>query len=182
MSLETRVVTKNNKNNAEMLMRNAFPKNEHVPMWILLKGNKSEDISFLEFYENDNFVGFTYIISNQDITFILFLAIDASMQSQGYGSKVLTYIRNLYPNNRMVLQMQSVDKTKENYEQRLKRQKFYFRNGYQNIGYKFDMHGEVNEVLVHGDITVTKKEYYNMFKKLFGKVIMIFLNPKFIDM
>jgi GNAT superfamily N-acetyltransferase len=63
------------------------------------------------------------------MTFVLYLATDESIRSKGYGSKMLKWIVE-NARRTVVLNIETVEKAYENYEQRLKRQKFYIKNGF----------------------------------------------------
>lgn len=68
------------------LYEGSFPKNERIPINLLLRKAKKDFIEFLVIYDNDVFVGFTYLITREDLTYVLYIAIDNKIRSKGYGS------------------------------------------------------------------------------------------------
>ncbi|UQZ36114.1 N-acetyltransferase [Paenibacillus sp. PK3_47] len=161
------------------LYNSSFPEKERIPMWLLLRKSNKDFIDFIAFYDNDIFVGFAYLISNQDMTYVLYLAINLEVRSKGYGSMALSKIKVLYPTNRIILNIEAVDVTASNYEQRLKRKQFYSYNGYKSTTYMIAEYGDSYEVLINGnDIKV--EELSSMYRKFMGTVVYLFYKPKFL--
>ena len=126
-------------------------------------------IDFLAFYDNDIFCGFTYLITNKNTTFILYLAIDNNIRSKGYGSQILNWITNNKQNN-IVLNIESVSDKYDNYKERLSRQKFYLKNGFIDTKYKLIDKDDVYDVLHKGD-KFAKSEYEALLRNFsFGLV------------
>lgn len=70
----------------KQLYRKAFPKAERLPWFFLMKRAQKQFIEFIAFYDDDNFVGFAYNITRNDLTYIFYLAVDAKYRGQGFGS------------------------------------------------------------------------------------------------
>ena len=68
----------------EELYKNSFPENERIPLWFLLC--KKELIDYISFYDDEVFVGYSYLITNKNLTFVLYLRMDTEMQ----GSTLLS--------------------------------------------------------------------------------------------
>ncbi|WCM60723.1 GNAT family N-acetyltransferase [Paenibacillus polymyxa] len=180
MSLNVKPITKDLKeiNNVYELFRNSFPVNEQIPMWFLWWKSKKDFIDFIAFYDEDVFVGFTYLITNKNLTFVLYLAIDSEIRSKGYGGRLLSNIKKQYPHNRIILNIEAVEEAAINYEQRLKRKNFYMRNGYSKTSFNLFEYGQSYEVLVNGS-EVSTEEYRDLFKRFTGPVLSLFFKPKF---
>ncbi|WP_169718365.1 GNAT family N-acetyltransferase [Paenibacillus massiliensis] len=159
------------------LYEGAFPEEERVPMWILLWRAKKNHIHFKAFYDEHTFVGFTYLIVFKDITFVFYLAIDNQIRSKGYGSQVLTKIKEMYPNNRIILNIEAVEEEASNHEQRTQRKSFYLRNGYQNSKLTISQFNQSYEVMVHGQ-DITKGELRGVFKSFMGSLLYWFSRPE----
>ncbi|WP_455541945.1 GNAT family N-acetyltransferase [Intestinibacter sp.] len=142
----------------------AFPKDEQFPMLMLRLMAKRKCIDFLAFYDGDVFCGFTYLIHHKNTTFILYLAIDKNIRSKGYGTQILNWIAYNYENHTIVLNIEPVDEKCDNYEQRLSRQKFYFKNGFDSSGYKFHTKDCVFDTLYKGDV-FDKEKFEKLIKK-----------------
>jgi len=184
--LEAKAVTKqfSDLGLIKKLIMTQFPRNERVPIRMLLwkaKASKSSTVDFLAFYAGDLFVGFTYMFTNDDITFVAFLAVDSTIQSKGYGSQILKYVKTLYPNNRIVLGIESLDESADNYKQRVKRKEFYIKNGYESAGFKIKALGAEFEMLITGgDGSISSDEclaFYgrNIYGAFLHRIFKIFI-------
>ena len=83
------------------LYHSAFPENERRPlveMFSFLSGGGE----FLALYDGETFCGFVCLLSWQDITHILYLAIDSRLRGRGYGTGMLSAIRQRYPHSRLI--------------------------------------------------------------------------------
>lgn len=136
--MQTKKVTINLKEYSyiKKLMKEAFPKNELFPHWLLMINSLRKNIEFTAYYENAEFCGVTYSVDLDDIFFVLYLAIDKTKRNHGYGSKILSHIKEENKDKIIVLDVEPLDTNAPNYEQRLKRIEFYKRNAIFPTGYK----------------------------------------------
>lgn len=179
--LRTKTITKNMKdfNLFKNLFYTAFPKSEQVPVGVLLSNAKSDKVSFDAYYDGNIFVGFTYILTYEDLTYLFYFAIRSDIRSKGYGTQILSHIKKTYPNQRLVLNCDAEDETAADNEVRKKRKDFYFKNGYSNMDFTCKMNGNHLEILTHS-CDVTPEEFQMIFKKFWGRILFTFLKPKII--
>ena len=177
--LHTKLITKemNDFGLFKDLYYTAFPKSEQIPMAFLLRKAKKDGIRFNAYYDEDIFVGFTYTITDGDLTYLLYLATRADIRSKGYGRQILNHIRTTYPVNRLVLNCLAEDENADDNEMRKRRQNFYFRNGYAYAGFSCKMNGNSLIVLAH-NCHVTPEEFLGIFKKFWGSIFFAFFKPK----
>ncbi len=145
-------------------MKEVFPENEKLPTWLLTLMAKGKNVDFLAFYDDNTFCGFTYLIHYKKTSFVLYLATDKNIRSKGYGRQILNWITNKNEFSNTVLNIETVDEKYDNYEQRLSRQKLYFKNGFVDSGYKIEDKGDIYDVLYKGDV-FDKEEYESLIKK-----------------
>ena len=93
----------------------------------------------------------------------MYLAIDTSIRSKGYGTKILSLISNNKQNNNIILNIETVSNKYVDYKQRLNRQKFYFKNGFIDTKYKLVDSGNIYDVLYKGN-NFSKSEYEKLLK------------------
>jgi len=180
--LRVQIITKNLKDFpiVEALYTSAFPTAEQAPMPYLLKRTEKNYVEFHAYYDGDVFVGFTYSMTHENLTFVMYLAIDANHRAKGYGSQILNQIREAYPNNRIILNIEAEDETADNNAQRKKRKQFYMRNGYNTSGVFLKIMGVTYELLVcNGNCTA--KEFLALNKKFMGSLLFLFFKPKRIN-
>lgn len=127
----------------------AFPHKERIPVWLLNLLAKRKCVSFFAFYDHDALCGMSYLITYDDITFILYLATDVKLRSKGYGSQILQWIIS-HSSPVVVLNIESLDEITENYEQKLRRQRFYFKNGFRDTGKNLTDSGGNFDILFYG--------------------------------
>lgn len=152
------------------LYNQAFPKNEKLPMWLLLAMKLRKCVDFYVFLDNETFCGFSYLIHYKEMIFVLYLTTDDTLRSKGYGSGILELISKKYPKKEIVLNIENVIENCGNFEQRVKRQKFYFKNGFLDTGYTLiDRNVVFNTLSTNTDFSVDT--YKKLIKKFsFGLV------------
>lgn len=160
------------------IFHEAFPKDKWIPLWWLTLKSKKHNIDFFAILDEENFIGMTYIITYNNLSFILYFAIIDRYRGQGYGSIVLDIIKEKYKNNRIVLNIEEIDKKSENYNQRLKRKKFYEKNGFTFSHLKTKEKSIIYENLSYGG-SVTKDEMENLMINFVGKLLFWILDLKY---
>ncbi|MBO0441344.1 GNAT family N-acetyltransferase [Candidatus Enterococcus ikei] len=154
------------------LFKMSFPTNEQFPIWLLRLLSCRKGIEFLAFYDKNKLCGFTYLVKKENTLFILYLATNNKIRSQGYGSKILNWINVQYKNHEIALNIETVEKTFNNYEQRVKRKEFYLKNDYHDTNLRVKEHGVVFDVLSNSqDFTFEK------YKKLIQHFTLNFYSP-----
>lgn len=129
------------------LYKEAFPKVERIPFWLLLVGAGLGRIDFLAFYQTGRLCGIACLTSLENLTNILYLAVDCKIRSKGCGSRILKVIRKLRKGHTIVLDIEKPDLKADNYKQRKRRKEFYLRNGFSSSGYGYSFLGEDYEIL-----------------------------------
>jgi len=116
----------------------AFPKEERIPSDKLLALLHELGCDAWAFYEGV-FVGFAVLLSDRalQVAYLSYFAIDGAYRSKGCGGAALAKLSEVYEDCQIVLDMERMDETAENYGQRLRRLAFYERNGYRSAGVGF---------------------------------------------
>ena len=152
------------------LYLDSFPDFERLPFWVLLYKSRKNDSTLNVIYDDEKFVGLTNVAYYEDIVYLFYLAIDPSQQSQGYGSEILHYLKDTYPDKRILLNIEKVEKASENYLQRSKRKKFYELNGFRNANFEVETEAITYEILYSG-APVVRHEYDSLFKSYLNPVL-----------
>ncbi len=126
----------------------SFPKNERIPFPMMVAMSKLWHTEFLGFYDGDTLCGFAYFAHNNKIVFVMFLAVDRTLRSKGYGSAILRKIQNKYPDKKIIISIEPCDKNVPDIELRTRRKDFYMRNGYKETGYMMKLNGIVQEIII----------------------------------
>ncbi len=158
----------------ERLAKEAFPPEEYLSPAKLIEMTEHGEVDFWGLYDGDTFVGFTVISIFEGMSYLFFLAIDASLRSKGYGGKVLRLLDELYPNKQQVVDFEKIDESAPNNAQRITRKAFYMRNGYQETG-KFISYLGVDYEILCKDATFD----FETFKKMMLGFKIDGFNPKY---
>lgn len=148
----------------EEIYRRAFPANERKPLSPLLQ-DASGCSEIISFYDNALFCGFACLLTQKDLTHIIYFAIDDHLRGKGYGCAALTAMHEMKPNNRVIVDIEVEHIHALNNEQRRKRKAFYLRNGYIESGVEYNWQEESYEILVYGG-TISKKEFFSFWKNV----------------
>ena len=71
----------------------AFPREERPPMWMLTRRCRQGKARVRAVVDSGRFVGLTYVIGDDRVKTLMFLAIDESARDGGYGSAILKKVR-----------------------------------------------------------------------------------------
>ena len=153
------------------IYKSSFPKVERFPIWLLRIMSHLNGINSVAFRDGDILCGFSYFLVNEETVFILFLAVNDKIRSRGYGSQIISWIKNTYPNRDIFLDAEKPDENAENNSQRVKRIKFYQRNGIFETGHFFTYDDITYEILctdpkfTDKDYSKNLASYFKIFKK-----------------
>ena len=103
------------------LLERAFPENEQFPMFLLRLRAWSSYVHFLAYYDGDDFCGFTYTVENEDMVFVLYLAVNDEIRSKGYGTAILADLKARASGRGVALNIEPLE--------------FYRRNGFVSTDY-----------------------------------------------
>ncbi|TVP14724.1 GNAT family N-acetyltransferase [Shewanella sp. KCT] len=181
MSINFRPFNKSDGNYSKVidLYKEAFPGAQRIPTFLLRFKLRKGKKGFSVLYDGGKWIGLIYLTQYRDIVFVQFLAVTASIRSKGYGSKVMDALGDLYPEKRMVLNIEEVNEQARNYQQRIKRKAFYEKNGFISTGYLVKEPDQMQEMLIRGGI-ISKKEIELMYKELLGNIIGSLIRPRVI--
>lgn len=167
MSLKIEKVTPSFRdlNKIESLNQEAFPPEERMPLQEMLELIQMKKIEVSALYDEWQFVGFYVLTVEEKVGYILFLAIASDKRSQGYGSRALRCMKKQYPEHQIILDMEPVEESAPNLQQRISRKQFYLRNGFYETGYVMEYKGLKMEVLC-SQKTFLEKEFASLLDHL----------------
>lgn len=128
------------------LYERAFPKSEKYPLAMLQVLTCRKGISARAFYDDGQFAALLYTVESETMVFVLYLAVNDAIRSKGYGTKILQWLQEQAGSRSIGLNIEPVDPTAENAEQRLRRDKFYTKNGIVDTGYRLGAQGQIYAV------------------------------------
>ena len=133
------------------IYQESFPPHERVHPALLRLCNLRPDIDLLVVVdEHDEVAGMLMTMRRHTGVYALFLAVSHSLRGRGYGSAVLEAMKDYYPDQGVVLAIESVDSRFSNYQERVRRLKFYERNGFLDSGWRVWESSGVYDLLCRG--------------------------------
>lgn len=158
------------KNDISDLYISAFPENERPPLeWFYRNVYFYKKNEVIGYYDNDEFVGFAYLVFFRNIVYIAYLAVTENKRNQGYGTKILNDIKESYPKHTKLLCFEEVDTKYSDYQNRLNRQNFYLRNGYIDNNLKTREGKVIYQSAYIGNKPIDFKTYKCIFDHTYGK-------------
>ena len=121
--------------NIKQVYNTVFPQNERLPLSFLKMRARDGKAEFCSIYDHQTWVGFFYTVYDQRIAYIFFLAIDPQYHGKGYGSAALTEVKKRYADKILSLSTERPNTHAANNEQRIRRHRFYAKNGFVKTGF-----------------------------------------------
>lgn len=145
----------------------AFPREERPPFLFLLHRAKSDIVDFCGIFDGDKLVGFTYVVKNNGLVYLFFLAIKRESRGCGYGKEVMRLLIEKYRGCRFFLAREQLDESAENYQQRVTRRKFYEDCGLKDMPYRIREASVTYDVMGIGGV-IDPEEYKEMINRYLG--------------
>lgn len=149
------------------LYKTAFPADERAPMPVLTFKSGRENVDFWGLYANDEWIGLAYAITENDLTYLFYLALSEDVRGKGLGSKSLQALMKHYSDNRFYIALEQLDPAADNIGERIRRRQFYLKNGLKPINRTIREASVVYDVMSTGDIK--PEEYNRMMRNYLGK-------------
>jgi len=143
----------------------SFPKAERLPWWTLRASTLVPSACITGFYDQETLLGFTYSVETDEVFYVMFFAVAESLRGKGCGSAILDHIKKSKPQKDILLNVELLDETADNYGQRVRRFKFYQKNGFFDTGYNIDEVGGTFRVLSTRP-TFEVRAYQRAFQKI----------------
>ena len=170
---------KNVKKDISRLLVSAFPRNERPPVNMFFDNvDKRKENELFAYYDNSNYIGFTFLTFYKDIVYIFFLAVEEKQRNKGYGHKIINSIKETYPDKVLLLCYEEVDPKYIDFELRIKRRNFYLSLGFNDNGYKTNEFGVVFHTAYLGKHKVPFEDYKNIFALGFGNFAKSFISKE----
>jgi len=154
---------------AKNLYLTAFPENERLPWWYLFLSSFRKGICFYAIHCESKFCGILYTVSGSEALLIVYVAVAPELRSQGAGGKFIELIKQQYPDHAVYLLMESCDGINDPADLRIRRQRFYFRNGFSDTLWRYNSDGVRYDLLCNN-------EKFNIaeYKKLMNKLLIFY--------
>lgn len=112
----------------------SFPKSEKFPFWVLKQCAKENNVrldSIID-HNTDKIIGMSFLISYDDIAYLMYVAIDKKYRNKGFGSSVLRDLILRQADTSILLCIERPSAEKEDIK--AYRKDFYLRNSFYETG------------------------------------------------
>lgn len=151
------------------LYRAAFPRAERKPFLQLLRARRRGKAELLGVFDDaDTLCGIAILLKNDTHALLDYFAVMPKKRGDGIGSRALALLRDHCGERRFLLEIEQCDIPCENKEQRLRRRRFYLRNGMQPSGMLVLQNGVRLEVLCCGGDT-SFAQYHTLIREGYGQ-------------
>lgn len=120
------------------LYQEAFPAEEQLSLSLLRFFALKRGVEFMSYHdseENGCLCGITYTVELDQSVYLLYLAVCSGARGKGYGTRILSCLKDRFPEKQIVLEIEPLDSAADNFDQRKRRLAFYERNGFSQVGY-----------------------------------------------
>ena len=150
----------------------SFPFIERAPYYLLLdRAEKGRADMFAALDDNGDFSGMLYMLKDDEIAYIFYLAVSEEKRGRGVGSEILSAMKEHYNGKRIFLARERIEKSSPNFNERIKRREFYIRNGFCDYPDRFIREGAVVYAFMGIGGAVSGKEYDTLIKDWIGKFL-----------
>lgn len=118
----------------EQVNYEAFPLFERMSFDEIFEFASDTDTDVLGIYDGEKPIGFAVLLKNAECGYVYYLAVDCHARSKGYGSATIQRMLEVYSNLQLILDFEEIDENAENNGQRIRRKKFYLKNGFHETG------------------------------------------------
>lgn len=152
------------------LYENSFPLEEQIDFYKLLSG-VFENFKLYALYDNGNIVGMAHFLEQDTFIHLNYLAVNKNHQSKGYGSHIILWLKKKYKNKAIVVDIEEIDSSAPNNENRIRRKNFYRRNGFNDGMYCFMWEGVFMTYM--NTEKINPEEFMNYIQIIFPTIIDI---------
>lgn len=146
------------------LYKDAFPRNERIPFFIMKHMTKKGEVQFFAIESNNGkFGGFAVTMRRDDIVMLSYFAVHPKLRNRGIGSKALKALMKRFSEHRFILEIEDAAEPCADSDTRRRRRKFYLSNGMKSAGFTAHVYETDLEVLTAGK-PVTFEEYRDLYK------------------
>ncbi len=158
------------------LMRKAFPREERIPFPLLLLRQKLGDLEVLAYYDGSRLCGMSVTCSDSAVCSLMYLAVPERMRGRGVGSSILRYLRKRHKGKVFCADIEVPYANAENAEQRLKRLRFYEKNGLMSTHTGYTCRDV--DYLVVADNGVFNEP---LFRAIYDRMFFGLFSPEFVE-
>lgn len=154
----------------------AFPASEKKPQKMLERLAKEGREELLAVTENGEFIGLAINMLAGETALLDYFAISEEKRSGGFGGRAIRMLTERFAGKKYILEIEMQDDTADNAQDRLRRKKFYLRNGLKETGV-FVRAYHVDFELLTPDGELDFGQYLEILTEVMGKELS-YIDPQ----
>ena len=127
----------------------------------------------------DEWVGLLYTVNYDDLSYVFYFAVDDKQRGKGCGTAILKAAQAKYNGRRLFLAIEEVEEKYDNYDERVKRQRFYENAGFVHTGQKMQEATVIYDLMSVGG-RIGNKEYRRLMRS-FGGIRMYLITLRIFE-
>lgn len=151
----------------ETLYLEAFPASERKPFAIITEKCDSGMVEILYLEQEGAFAGLAITMQDGQYVLLDYFAILKEKRGCGLGGVVLEQLFERYREKQFFLEIEDTREPAENRTQRLRRKRFYLRNGMTELGLRSNVFGVNMELLGHR-ANLSFEAYRGVYETVYG--------------
>ncbi len=180
MSITLENYSAQDKKIMKKLYVSAFPVEERAPFFMVVSKAKKGSAELLTARKNGSFAGMVYMVCNEKLAYIFYLAVDEAQRGKGIGGEIIKALKERYKGRRIFLAREQLEESAENYSQRLSRRNFYLRCGFEDLPCSIKEGPVTYDVMGIGG-NVSAAEYDELITGWCGKFLKKIIDMKIIE-
>lgn len=137
----------------------AFPPQERFGLDMIMKLADDGILDVYAVMHENKTAGMFIMCSGDNTAYVCYFAIDKALRGRGLGSETIKRICKLYPDKQIVLEIEVLDCSAENYTQRKRREEFYLRAGFRHTNRYIRYEGVTYEIMFSGKPELDKSGF-----------------------
>lgn len=159
------------------LYKEAFPSEERKPWDLMEHLFEEKKMEILAIEEDDCFIGLAINMLYEGKALLDYFAIAEEKRESGYGSRAIRKLQERFADRTYILEIELAVPDAENLEERLRRKRFYLRNGLKETHVYANVYYTDFELLTPaGELTYA--EYLSFLNGVLGKEWVAFIKPE----
>lgn len=147
----------------------AFPDSERKPFKLIMRMWRRGRTDVWCFRNNGRFAGFAATINDEDAVLIDYLAVETAVRGRGLGSRMLEELQRQYAGRGLFVEIESAYEQADDADGRLRRKRFYMRNGFVPMNVMAGVFG-VDMELLAWNCRVDFARYHAFYRDNLGEM------------
>jgi hypothetical protein len=162
----TEILSSDERKKVRELYNKSVPAHEKAYFYLLWWKRKRQNVSFVNIYDEDKWVGLVFYSLYKDLVYVWFFVTHDTKSSKNYDSAIYCEVKRLHPNHRIAVPIEAENEDGENSEKSTKEKQFHEENGFKETGYFVKRKTDSFEIMLIGE-SFDIEELYNANREVY---------------